>query len=64
VGKGTDALQELLDRPLSPAEMAEREAALEAGGQAEATLDGTLIKPRTRTEPARRVVQAPDQTWD
>lgn len=64
VGKGTDALRELTDRPLSDVEIAEREAALEAGGQREATLDGTLITPWTPTEAVKEVVRAPQQTWD
>ena len=64
MGKGTDTLQELTEQQLSATELAERNAALTVGSDAEATLEGTIVERRTPTKPARQVVQAPQQTWD
>lgn len=64
MGKATELSDAIDARSPSTAEIAARQAALEAGGQIEATLDGTLTKRTTPTESAREVMRAPQQTWD
>ena len=61
MGKATELDDYLEARPLTLAEIRERQAASESGGEVEATLDGRLIK---RGHPSEVVLQAPQQTWD
>ena len=64
MGKAT-ALDDFLDtRPLTAAEIRERQRAAESGQDVEATPDGQLVTRRGASEVQRVVLQAPQQTWD
>jgi hypothetical protein len=64
MGKATELDEELSVQPLSPTEIAARNAAAESGGQVQATLDGEIIKQVQPSEAPRVVLRAPQQTWD
>jgi hypothetical protein len=64
MGKATELDDQLSVRPLSPAEIADRNAAAESGGEVQATLDGQITKQPRPSEAPRVVLRAPQQTWD
>ena len=64
MGKASELDDYLEMRPLTPAEIRERQAAEQSGGEVEATVDGQLIKRPKAYEAPTVVVQAPRKTWD
>jgi hypothetical protein len=64
MGKATQHANEVIDAPLTAAEIEAREEAMEAGGEMQATLDGELVKGAGPSQAPIAVFQAPDQTWD
>ncbi|HEY4812507.1 MAG TPA: hypothetical protein VIH71_15775 [Solirubrobacteraceae bacterium] len=64
MGKATELDEQLQNRRLSPAEIAEREAAAASGSLSESTNNGQLIPRGSASKPDRVIVQAPAQTWD
>jgi hypothetical protein len=65
MGKATNALESLSAQVLTVEELEKRRAAVENGGNSEATSDGTLVKPvPAAPEQLREVTRVPGRTWD
>jgi len=65
MGKASNALESLSAQVLTVEELEERRAAVENGGNSEATPDGSLVKPvPAAPEQVRVVTRVPESTWD
>jgi hypothetical protein len=64
VGKASDLHQALISEPLTAAELEQRKAEAESGGDVLALQDGRLVKLDSATVQPREVGRAPQQTWD
>ena len=65
MGKATQTLEQLLEKPLTAAELKARRAAVEDGGDVEAKPDGRLVKIVLGSpQPERQAGRAQPATWD
>ena len=65
MGKATELADKLRARPLTPAEIAARQAEAQLGDEdVQPTLDGRLVKRAGLSGPPIEVLRAPEQTWD
>jgi hypothetical protein len=64
MGKATELVDDLIARPLSPAEIRARQEAAKPRHNLVATLDGQFVEPAPPDQAPRVVRQAPQRTWD
>ncbi len=65
MGKASETLQQLNSQSLTAAEIEQRRAAVENGGDVQATPDGQLVKlVLGSAQPAREAGRADAGTWD
>lgn len=65
MGKATELTDKLRARPLTPEEIAARQAEAQLGDEdVQPTLDGRLVKRTGLSAPPIEVLRAPDQIWE